>query len=368
MITLAQALATNTDDENLAAFIAALNALGTDVAGFSPYSVSAGLPSVVARGRTREQSIRATVVRAGLGDFANAVPDEWVDILARAWWSVERIPATKARHLWPLTASAAGAIGPVAAGGLIADGGTSLFQNVAAVSLAAGETRLFEFEARTPGTAGNIAPGAVAGFQVGKAGLSIASPAGSLLFAGRPKETNAELVRKGRARFPSMSVAGNALAFDLWIPTAAPSVTRWAVDDTNPNGPGSTDIYHANAAGPATLPELALLNAYLLPKRGKGTGPLRNLPAPEQTLSFGLVIRATSVTGVAIAAAAALQNLEATIPLGGGPASVLQLDTLREPLLAIPSVYQLLFAGIGETTQITARAVLELAATIEVIP
>lgn len=368
MITLAQALSQKTKEQLLTELLAALAADGVDVTGFAPTSVSANLPAEVAAARAEEQALRVTVTKAGLGDYWAEVPEAWCDAIARAWWRVTRIAATKARFLWPVTAAAGAGLIDCPARELSADGATSLFDNVASFRISGGETKLIEFEARTAGTDGNVQAGAVTGFQVGKAGLSISSPAGSLIAAGRPKETNTELVRRGRARFPTESVAGNTKAYDAWIPEAAPTVTRWAVDDANPNGPGSTDVYAANAAGPATLSELAALTAYFAPRRAKGTGPLRFLAAPALTLTFGVRLRATVDTGVAVQAASALTALEASLGLGGSENKILYLDTLREPLLAIAGVYQVIFDGVDETTMLASYQVVDFNVTIEVIP
>lgn len=366
MITLAQALSSKTPDQNLAALLAELAARDVDVAGFSPLSVSANLPALVAQGRTTEQQIRVLVTMAGLGDYWDLVPEAWCDHFARASWSITRILATKARFLWPVTAASGAGTITAAARTLIADGVTSLFENVASLTVAAGTTALAEFEARTAGTAGNVLPGAVAGFQVGKPGLSIASPAGALIVAGRPKETNAELVRRGRARFPAISMAGNSLAFDKWIPEAAPTVTRWAVEDESTEG--ATDVYCANAAGPATPTELAALAAYFAPRRGKGTGPLTFHAAPALTLAFGATLHVTGNTGAAAQATAALLALQATLALGGSKNRVLYLDTLREVLLALAGVYQVVFSQISEKTPLGNFEVVTFNPAIQVQP
>lgn len=366
MISLAQALATKSDDENVAAAEAAVAAAGVDAVGMSPFSVTAAMPAVFARSRTVEQGIRATLVRAGLGDYADDIPEAWVDAFALSSWNLLRIPATKARFLWPVTAPTGGA--QAAARTLVADGVTCLFDNVAAVNIASGATALVEFEARTAGTDGNILPGAVAGFQVGKAGLSVVSPAGSLITAGRPRESNAELWRRGRAKFPASSIAGNAAAFDLWIPTAVPTLTRWAIDDSNPNGPGTTEIYAANASGPATVDELAALLVYLLPRRGKGTGAISVKAAPGKTLAFGVTMRVSGNAAALAQAAAAVQALQAALPLGGGPKRTFYLDSVRDVLLAIAGVYELTFSGISEETALSLFQVVTLAATISAVP
>lgn len=364
--TLAQALTVGTPDALNTSLLAALAAAGADAAGFSPFSVSAQLPAQIANARATEQNIRATLVQAVLGDYAGNIPAAWVTRTAKAWFGVDRIPATKARFLWPVT-SAAGTITKPSRQA-IADGSSCLFENVTPINVTAGTAQLVEFEARTAGTVGNVSPGSVVGFQVGASGLGITSPAGSLIAAGRPEESNVELFARGRARFPSTSLAGNSAAFDYWIPTAATTITRWAVDDSNPNGPGSTDVFAANAAGPATVGELAALDAYLQPLRGKGTGPLRVLAAPALTLSPGVIIRATSTAGVAAAAAGVFSSLSASVPLGGGVGGVLFLDSIRKPLLAIATVYELLFSGIDEETALPGYNVLTLTPSIVVTP
>lgn len=367
-ITLAQGLAVRTPDQALAEVEAGLAAANVDATGLSPFSVTAQLPAQVALARSREDEIRATALRVFAGDFSN-VPDEWVDAFANAQWGADfkRIEATKARYLWPVT-SAAGTI-TIPAYQAIADGGTSLFENVSEIKVTAGAPQLVEFRARTAGTDGNVSPGAVAGFQVGAAGLGITSPAGSRIVAGAPRETSAAMLKRGRARVPNLSTAGNAVGFDAWVREVAPSVTKWAVDDTNPNGPGSTDLYAANAAGGATVDELAALDAFFQPRRGKGTGPLRTLAAPEQTLAFGLVLRSkSSATATANAANSALQALQAALPLGGSDSSVLFLDSIRVPLLAILGVYEATFSGIAEETPITPLANVVFAATLQVKP
>jgi len=368
LTSLAAALSVKTDDQNITETAAAVAAAGVDSTGMSPVSVSVAMPAVFARSRTVEQSIRATLVRAGLGDYAADIPDAWVDQFAKASWDLDRLPATKARFLWPVSAAAGGGSVTSGARTLIADGGTSLFENVAAVNIAAGATALVEFEARTAGTDGNVAAGAVTGFQVGKAGLSISSPVGSMVVAGRPKETNVDLWKRGRAKLPASSIAGNSAAFDLWIPSAAPTINRWAVDDTNPDGPGTTRIYAANAAGPATVDELAALLAYLTPRRGKGTGAIGVSAAPAKTLSFGCVMHVSNNAAAATQGAAALQALSAALPLGGGPKRRFYLDSARDVLLAVPGVYELTFSGIAEETKLDLFEVITLNATLSVVP
>ncbi|MCC6559652.1 MAG: baseplate J/gp47 family protein [Polyangiaceae bacterium] len=350
MTTLAEALAAKTEAQILQALVAEAAARGCDVAGFSPYSISATLPALDARALSVEQALRVQITRAGFLDLAAGAGDEWVDYLVKAWFGIDRIPATKARRRFKLTAAPSAGTIAVAPRELVADAGGVLFENTTAFEVLAGTTTYREFECRSPGLAGNILPGAILGFQIGKPGLTVANEAGDAIFAGRPAETNDALVARGRAKFPAGSVGGSRDAYLVWVEEAfstqglTSTITKIGVDDGNPNGPGSTDIYLANAAGPATVDELAVVDAYLQPRRAKGSGPLRVLAAEELIQPVvGTLFVDGNPTAVADAVAA-MAELQADLPLGGGPRRTLYVDSIRGALLGpdgVLGVYKL---------------------------
>lgn len=353
MISVSDAITARTEAEVQGELDDDLVARGVDAAGLSPYSVTEALPRVVAKGLSYESAVRADVARAGFLELLAATPgaDAWVDKIVRAWYEQTRLPATKAKWLFRVTASSA--VGSITAPArtLLAEAGGVLFENSAEVSISGGQRRLCEFEARVAGAASNILAGAVTGFRVGLAGLSVSNVGGSgaaLLFAGRDAESNVNYIARGRARFAAKAPGGARAIYLVWVHeafTAAgldSSITKIGPDDANPNGPGSTDIYLANATGPATPTEISLVNTYLQERRGLGTGPLRVLAAPARVVAIAGTLHSTSATALT-EALAKWTALARDIPLGGGPRGILYLDAIRGAVLGpdgVPGVYK----------------------------
>lgn len=349
MITVEQGLSTETETALLQGLLSDLAAAGVDAAGFSPFSVTAALPALVAKALAYHQVLRADVLRLSFLELlVKAGADEWIDKVVKAWFGIDRIAATKARGLFKVTA--AGGLGTVTCGARsqIAEAGAVQFDNLAEFTISGGQSLYREFECRTAGALGNVLPGAVTGFKVGKAGLTVANETGWLVQPGRDKERNADYAARGRARFATLAPGGARAAYLYWVPKAfeaaalPTSVTKIGVDDTNPNGPGSTDLYLANAAGGATPTEIATVNAFLQERRGLGTGPLRVLAAPEVTIPISGTLYSTSASAVADAIAK-LEALRADLELGGGPKHKLYLDAIRGAVLGpdgVPGVYK----------------------------
>lgn len=340
MITLEQATTAQTEAEIEQALLADMASNGVDAAGFSPFAVARVMPALDARALAYEQQLRVRLAGAAFLDLAAKYGDEWVDRIVGAWFTTTRVAATKTRWMFRLTA-ALGA-GTITAGAreLVADAGRGVyFDNMTSISIPAGTSALVEFECRTAGIAGNVLAGAVTGFQIGKSGLSVTNPAGGITYAGRDKERNVDYIARGRAKFASNSVGGARAAYLVWIVEAFEkaslpvSVTKVGVDDANPSGPGSTDIYLANATGPATVDELAVVDAYLQPRRGLGTGRLRVLAAPLLTIPVVATLYVDSNADAVADSQAALNALKADFPLGGAPHGYLFTDAIKGALL-----------------------------------
>ena len=159
------------------------------------------------------------------------------------------------------------------------------------------------------------------------------------LAAGIGAESDKSVLARCLARWAATSYGGAASAYRQWVNDAfvaiaqTNTINRIGVDDTNPNGPGSTDIYLANAGGPAGLTELAVVSPFLLARRGLGTGPLRIFAAPS--IAIPVIATLYGNTGGAALGAAALASLQAEIPLGGKVYFSALLSLLKD----IPGVY-----------------------------
>jgi hypothetical protein len=335
MTTLAEALSSKSEADVLLDLFAGMDAYGVDAAGFPAFSVPSALAALDARALAHEQAIRVALVKAGFGDLAASAGDEWVDLLVYSWYQRTRVAATAARWLFNLTASVGAGTISATAGELIAVAGEVQFTNIAALQVPDGQTIPAEFVAITKGATGNIFPGTIEGFVVGKSGLSVSNPASGLLYAGRDAERNAAYIARGRAQLAATSSGGSRDAYLAWAVEAFvaagydPTITKIAVDDTNPRGPGTTDLYVANAAGPATPTEIEVLNDYLQPRRGLGTGSLLVIPAPFLVVPVVAALYVDGNEAAVAQATARLAQLQADIPLGGGPKGYLYQDTIR---------------------------------------
>lgn len=350
-ITLAQAITAETQAAVLAGLLADMSSEGVDAAGFSPFSVANVMPTLDARALAYQQELRVRLAGAAFLDLAVKYGDDWVDRIVKAWFGITRVPATKTRWLFRLTA-AIGA-GTITAGAreLVADaGGGVYFDNMTAISIADGTSAYVEFECRTAGIVGNVLAGAVTAFQIGRSGLSVANPAGYLTFAGRDKERNLDYVARGRAQFASNSKGGARAAYLVWVVEAFEAaglectITKIGVDDANPTGPGSTDIYGANSSGPATVNELAIADAYLQARRGLGTGKLRMLAAPALEIAIVAALYVDGNDNAVADSIVALNGVKADFELGGGTKGKLFTDTIRGALLGpdgVVGVYKL---------------------------
>ena len=94
-------------------------------------------------------------------------------------------------------------------------------------------------------------------------------------------------------------------------------MVKWAIDDANPNGPGSVDLYIAEV-GSTSDETLAQADAYVQPRRSLGAGAYRTRRAQDLIISpqvtlYTLGGSTTNVTDV-VNAFALLELIE---PLGG---------------------------------------------------
>jgi hypothetical protein len=389
--TYAATLETSTATELRDQTLDDLAALGCSMVGVNVESADRGLIEIFARAMAGEQDIRRTIALAAskvrvmeIEDVATR--DAWMDVVA-AWYQRTRLAASKASHRFVLTGSAAAPAYPIAPGALLAQTDDGIqFRNTGrltsdltaapgTVTLTAGDSRSdLEWAAVLPGTSGNIGVDTNLELVTTLAGVAVTNPqigssGSSLLRSGTDTELSSALSIRCDARWDRTAVAQLPGALVEWIVEAfetgglASTITKWRVDDTNPNGPGSTDLYLANASGAATAEELALVNTYEQPRRACGSGPLRVLPAEELSVPFTATLyRLGSSTTVAADAATVIDTLEALIPMGG----TLYGDDITKALRSLVDVRHVEHNLEGVTTTAGVNQVIVLVPTFEV--
>ncbi len=256
---------------------------------------------------------------------AAALASAWVD-LALQWYGRDfaRIPATRATWAVPLVATAPQTIDANSVLVLQANDGTYFLsaQMGSSVVLNSGNSYkgTVTFAARAPGSGGNVVTGTITHVIQGPAGLQVDLSGTQVLVApGRDEETDDAALDRALARWDTLGVGWTSRALDFLIPFYADTVTRWFVDDSNPDGAGSLRIALANAAGAATVGELAAVQAGLTGIAGRpmGSGRITAVAAATYVLSLAVTITGDGTNaGLSADVAAALAAFANTFPLG----------------------------------------------------
>lgn len=297
---------------------------GADVAGMDPMSVTTALFSLDARAQSKAEQLRATIVRGGFPQLATEAGSDWVDQVCFGWYQEIRIPASFAVWRWNVTCGANAGPYTLAPESrelvAVADDGT-LFENTnpELVSIPSGGTVSVQFSARVAGVSGNQLSGAVTKFVAKKPGLRITNVGGTSVSAARDAETDDQYITRCFGKWAAKGAGYNRQAFDYLIPFFEPNVTRWFVRDDNPSGPGTVAIYLANAAGPASAPEVAAVLAGLTARKQQpvGTGVVRVYPAVAHIVTVvGTLFHDGTNPGILGDGIAALGILSSQWPMG----------------------------------------------------
>ena len=317
--------------------------LGVDVVGVQAERLFRSLFEIEAAEKANEDALRVKVAQAGFLDTVKLAGTAWVDLIAQGWFGLPRAAATYTVGLAVLTCGALAVSGTVPARQARFQSSTGLtFTNAEAFTVKSNSTVPVILMATVAGSTGNVPVGLTWTNTTTIVDCTLTNPGTSgswITSAGVDAESDDSLLARCAARWAATSYGGAASAYRQWVADAfaaagiSNTITRIGVDDGNPNGPGSTDIYLANVTGPADASELALVNTYLQARRSLGTGPLQVLASPALSVTVVATLYGNT-DGVALATAALLE-LQATLPLGG----TVYFSELLATLKNIPGVY-----------------------------
>lgn len=322
--TYLEARTPKTATELRASALAALT--GAPVAGWSENAPQRRLVDNFSERLAEETVIRALLAKTVSPQEAVAAGRDWVRAII-SWFGEDFTPAQAA--VWDVTLTVAPAEAP-----LVLDGATVVqlqATNGEIFTLAATSSVLLSsasaptayqgvlrFAARAAGTAGNVSPSSITKIISGPAGLSIVGTP-TLYTAGADEESSEAAIKRCLGKWARLGAGWTAAAFDYFVPTARPSLTRWRLRDDNPLGPGTVLAILANAAGPATAPEVAAVQSYCGARDVKslGSGQFTAQAAVADTLAIAVALKSDG-TNAALAsdAAAALAALCAAFPIG----------------------------------------------------
>lgn len=351
--TLSQLITAQDQPTILTGMYTTAAALGVDTVGVQAERLFRAMYEIEATAKAKEQAYRVQISQGAFLDLAAAISSytavlqgraTWLDLLAAGYYGLTRAPASAAVGVVRLTASALASSGNVPALQLtVSDVLGNLYRNVDAFTVTPSQAVNVTVRAIVAGTQANVPNNSITTMVTTIGGVTVNNPvqAGTsswLTSAAVDPELNATLATRCRARWAATSYGGAAGAYQQWIAEAFTSrgvpstITRSSVDDTNPNGPGSNDVYLANATGPATVAEVATVDAYLQPRRGLGTGPLRCFTAPSFVVPLSITVYGSLDTSSILTA---VRQVFSSTDLGG----TIFIDAITAKLMAIVGTY-----------------------------
>jgi uncharacterized phage protein gp47/JayE len=220
------------------------------------------------------------------------------------------------------------------------------FFNVAGMTATAGATTIHSFVSELPGSASNV-PAQDLTLVTPLAGV-IPRFLGSFTTAGADEEGDPQLRVRASSQWAMLRVEKIAPGIVNLARSAAPSVHGISVDDENPRGPGTLDVYLAASNATAGGADVALvqtaLNGALF---GTGTAEVAGLAiaAPTQVLNLSMTVYVRGITAVDAQTAllAAWAAFLLTVPVGGfdlspGPQNVILPDQITDFMGSVSGV------------------------------
>lgn len=319
-LTLAQLLTPSSEDESLASIITILNGLGFTATDWESGSIQRTLIQLLARLHSSASNTTLAITRGRYNDLAEG---DWLSLKSTSDFDNERIPAVATRV--KMTLSDPLNVGPITivTSQLVAtdqDGFT--YRNIAGGTLPLGGTLDLQFDAEVAGRSHPTSLTLATPLAGITAVISVVDP---ILIPGAAAEADDRLRTRNRAKWATLAYAAPADAYIAWALAASPSVTRAWVDDQNPRGPGTLDLYVAGPTGAVPSPVLTTVLDYIegnidgISRRPLGSD-LQVFSAGNQNVSITgtiYVLPAYNTTTVRDAVYTAITNVLDQLPVGG---------------------------------------------------
>jgi uncharacterized phage protein gp47/JayE len=278
--------------------------------------------------------------------FLRSAEGSFLDALGQSHYGITRNAAVAAVFDVSMI-NASGSTYSPAAGDLIlrsSDGQT--YTNVAGATITNNATTVVSFVAQEPGSAGNVLAQTLQ-MVTPLAGVT-AVFAGAFTTAGNEQETDDKYRARCAARWGALRVEKVRAGVLSLAVEAAPSVHGVSVDDDNPRGAGTVDIYVSGATATAGSSDVALVQA-ALDDAFFGNGAVEPLvqasAAPTQSvpLAATVYVRGLTSTGAVAALTAAWRAFLLTVPVGGfdltpGPTAIIQSEQIAAALARVSGV------------------------------
>ncbi|MBV8929443.1 MAG: baseplate J/gp47 family protein [Mycobacteriaceae bacterium] len=290
-----------------------------------------------------------TLAQIARGNFLDVASGDWLTRLAKSQYNLDRYQATFAQGTVDVSVAAGAGPYTIAPNQLwVQDAaGTRRFNsaNAVAVTLPAGPSTTpipISFQAEQPGSAYNLAFGTGIVLATPLPGVSVAmhDVGGGqwLTTQGADQETDAALRVRARSRWATIGLQKTTDAY-VFLAMNTPGVVtqpnRVKINDTNPRGAGTIDIYLAGPAGPLPAADVTTIGAYITTLKS----PAADVQVLSATsLAVTVAARVYYHASYANALSQAAANLTALInqtPIGG----TVHLAQVIEQIMLVDGVY-----------------------------
>lgn len=341
MVDFADLIEPVTEDEILQQELNVLELQGFPVSAWQAGSVPRTLLQAFANVM---QDAWSTIQAVAKGSTLSTAEGGWLDLLAASQYDETRQPGVFATGTVRLT-DAGGGPHTIAVGQLYVATSSGLrYRNTTGGTLPLNGVLDLTFRAESVGSDYNVANGAITELVTSLSGVSVSNPAVGvtgtwLSVSGAPEESDTALRERCRAKWATLSTGSPVSAYVYWA-LLQTNVTRAAVDDANPLGPGSARVYVDNAGA------VAATQAYIDARKPLGT--LINVAAAT-TVSIPvagtvyLQIEQLAAAQTKIASNLAALSLET--PIGGR----IYAAEIIEQVMSAPGVFNFVPLGLADT-------------------
>jgi uncharacterized phage protein gp47/JayE len=242
-LTLAQLLTPSTEAESLQTILDILDGFGFSATSWQSGGLARTLCQMVAKFHSDFTTERVTLAEGRYNDTATG---GFLTLLSTSQWNNDRIPALTTQT--NVLLSDPNSVGPytITLGQLVGvDPGGNTYRNTTAGTILVGGTLTLQFDAEVAGSAS--VPTTI-DLATPLAGIT-ATVVTPIIRQGSDEETDDTLRVRNSTKWSTLAYAGPADAYISWALAADPHVTRAYVDDLNPRGPGTIDLYCAGATG-----------------------------------------------------------------------------------------------------------------------
>ncbi len=334
-VTLDDLVVPQTRESVLGTLLGLLVAADFPVTSWQATSEPRALVEMEADALSDLSSVIAEIAKGGFLDYAEG---PWLKLLAKSVFDVDFHPAVTLLGTERLSNSTGGGIAVLAGQWFESDSGLR-YVSTTGGTVPAGSLLDVTIQAESPGALYNVAVGSISAMLTPVPGITAGNPAVGItgtwiVTQGVDEESDALLRARCRARWGALGAGGSADAYRYWVTTASAQVTRMSILENVPVD-GWVSVYVAGPAGGLDPSEVAVIDAYVQPRR-----PLCVKVAITATSNFlyavtgDVKVRAAYLTSAQAAAASALKAHFEAIPVGG----TIEVADLVRVLDSIPGV------------------------------